>query len=451
MLLCARSSWDRLKHIEESDGSTIERALPSPRAGNRWRERIDQRLARHRSLACRWPIVITAGVVAGALVPQAPLRDATTLDPASDVTLAVSAAFLAFSPVFRLLDALMLLGTHQHYAVVSTLVIGAVAWRATRGSWWKPPRPWRQITIRWALVSTATLGVYALSLSPVVPPLSLRVADPDVVVVDFHSHTNFSWDGRPWFTVERNRAWHRAAGWNVAYITDHTTLLGAAQGIAANPRRAGADTTLLPGVETRRTHLVVLGLTPDDWTVLLHGDAKTRPQHDPRHVVIQVIPSPLMGIAHFEKGGWGPRLGLELSDADPRGLAQEQLERAALLEVADARNLAVVAGSNNHGWTSTPVAWSLLRIPGWRGLTPEALDVEIQNRLRDEGRRAVRIVERYGADVRRGIGGLAVTVPAALWHVLATLTFGERLSWLAWAWGGWLAGVLRSRPLVASR
>jgi hypothetical protein len=355
------------------------------------------------------------------------------------MSLSVPPAYLVLSPVCGLLDAVTLLGTTQHYALLCTVVIAVMAWRAGRAARGRPRRASREVAILLGVVPAAILGVYALSLLRPRPALALRVADPDVVVVDFHSHTNFSWDGRASFTVQRNRDWHRAGGWNVAYITDHTTLAGAALGIAENPRRAGDDTVLLAAVETRRTHLVVLGMTPDDWQTLRDGDGESRVRYSPGHVVIQAIPSDLETIAHPENGRIGPLVAIELSDGDPRGLEQEQRDRAALLETADRAGLAVVASSNNHGWTSTPVAWSLLRIPGWRDLTPEALDLEIQNRLRNEGRRAVRIVERYGADVHASAGGVVATVPLVLWHVLATLTPGERLSWLVWAWGSWLA------------
>ncbi len=385
-------------------------------------------------MSWRWPTIATAAIVAGALFPQAPLRDAETMLAATEVTLAVPLTFLVLSPICRLLDAVMLLGAHQHYALVGTIVMGALAWRGARWAWRRPCRAAHEVWLLCGAVPAAILGVYALGLFAKPPPLSLRVADPHVVVVDFHSHTNFSWDGRGSFTVERNRAWHRAAGWNVAYITDHTTLAGAAQAIAVNPRRAGDDTVVLPAVETRRTHFVVLGMTEEDWRVLRYGNRTSLVPYDPRHVVILTIPSALERLARREYARIGPLLGIELSDADPRGLMQGQLERAELLDVADRQGLAVVASSNNHGWTSTPVAWSLLRIPGWRDLAPEALDLAIQDRVRTEGRRAVRIVERYAADVPQTLGGLAATVPAIAWHVLATLTPTERFVWLAWAW-----------------
>ena len=56
------------------------------------------------------------------------------------------------------------------------------------------------------------------------------------------------------------RAWHRDAGFNVAYITDHRTFEGARDGWSNNPVHAGDGTVLLPGIEVvwRGEHVNVL-------------------------------------------------------------------------------------------------------------------------------------------------------------------------------------------------
>ena len=40
----------------------------------------------------------------------------------------------------------------------------------------------------------------------------IRLASPDDLALDFHSHTNRSHDGWSLFTAARNRAWHEAGG-----------------------------------------------------------------------------------------------------------------------------------------------------------------------------------------------------------------------------------------------
>jgi hypothetical protein len=240
------------------------------------------------------------------------------------------------------------------------------------------------------------------------------------------------------------RAWHRAGGWDVAYVTDHLKLAGAELGMAANPRHAGEGTVLLPGVECRTDglHLLVLGMTAAGLATL-RTDVEsrgTRLRDGRDHTVIHTIPGNLERMAHRSRARPGTPVGIEASDGGPHGLDQMQRQREEVIAIAQRRNFALVAGSNNHGWSSTPAAWSLLRIPGWRDLTPEALGVRIEALLRQEGFRAVQVVERHGADPDATRLGLAATAPAVAWHVLATLTPAERLSWLVWTWGLALAG-----------
>jgi hypothetical protein len=260
------------------------------------------------------------------------------------------------------------------------------------------------------------------------------------VVVDFHSHTSFSRDGRWGFTVERNREWHRAGGWHVAYVTDHIDgvkkeNLGT---LTANPRRAGDGTVLLPGVERRcdGRHFLILGVRHRDcW--MLGAEPRNRPAtlpFDREHAVIQTTPVKLHRVTAPESTAIRGLVGIELSDGSPHGLDQMQRDHDKLLAIADGSNLAVVAGSNNHGWTYAPLAWNLLRIPGWRDLTPEALGGAIEERLQRERRHAVTVVERYTAHPGSTPVGLVATVPAVAWHMLAPLTPAERASWIGWVW-----------------
>src|SRR5262245_46681165 len=77
-----------------------------------------------------WPGAVTVGVLAGALFPEAPVRDAQTLQVVSDVGLHVPAAYVVLAPLCNVLDALTLLSTRQHYAIVTTVAIVVAAWVA---------------------------------------------------------------------------------------------------------------------------------------------------------------------------------------------------------------------------------------------------------------------------------------------------------------------------------
>ena len=109
--------------------------------------------------------------------------------------------------------------------------------------------------MRRALIGVAIvlgLAVAAVLLPRPVP--RLVAGGTGVAVLDLHSHTKASHDGRPGWTAERLAAWHAAQGFQAAYVTDHNLPF---QGTDA------AAIRLLPGVEwsVYRQHIVALGAT----------------------------------------------------------------------------------------------------------------------------------------------------------------------------------------------
>ena len=153
--------------------------------------------------------------------------------PAADATLIHSASYTMLAPICTVLDALTLLSLQQHAAVLATAVLCVIIWRVLRAL------SVRTSILREAGVALATLGtiviVYGTGAVIPRPMAAIMMHDPNDVVIDFHSHTNSSWDGRSWFTPERNRAWHAGAGFDVAYITDHKSLAGALAGMRRKP------------------------------------------------------------------------------------------------------------------------------------------------------------------------------------------------------------------------
>jgi hypothetical protein len=137
---------------------------------------------------------------------------------------------------------------------------------------------------------------------------------------------------------------------------------------------------------------------------------------------------------------------IELIDGAPRGLGQVRRERARIIALADSFDLALVAGSNHHGWGRTATGWTLMYLPGWRGLTPEQLAYAIERAIRLGGRRTTKVVERYVADTETGVA-LPLTLPLVTWGMLRTLSTEERVVWLAWG----LALYLLSRLTILRR
>jgi len=139
---------------------------------------------------------------------------------------------------------------------------------------------------------------------------------------------------------------------------------------------------------------------------------------------------------------------IEFADASPRGFAQLDSARGRVLRLADSLDLAVVAGSDNHGWGRTPAAWSLLTVPGWRRVSSDSLSSLIVACIRRQGRRAVRVVERRRPNASHG-AALALIVPAMVWTMLTQIRWPERVSWLLWTWGAWGAALVALRASSA--
>lgn len=349
---------------------------------------------------------------------------------------------LAIAPACTVLDQLSLLTLDQHVAVLLSL---AALWlgvrrirRRARRKAGMPPRRRRTELAGAALGLVLFVGVYAVGALADRPMARLTLADPDAVIVDFHSHTDHSHDGRPAFDVERRRAWHAAAGFHAAYLSDHRTWTAWQEGAARNPRRAAEGTTLLPALELRVAgkHANMLGAPeryeraidddPVDWDRVLEAT----PPQAPDPTLVLVLPAHLEGApAHRSRQAPG-FVALELVDASPRGLAQSRRRRGELLHAARSLDLALVAGSNHHGWGRTAAAWTVLRIPGWRDLDAEGLDAAIQRELHGKRFGATHVLERTAVTT---VGAtLPLTLPALVWHTSATLAPGERAAALGY-------------------
>src|SRR5215203_3050174 len=285
------------------------------------------------------------------------------------------------------------------------------------------------------------VGLYAVAVLVPRPMAALETVRPAVLAVDFHAHTKHSHDGRWNWEAEDVRTWHRKAGFDVAYISDHRTFEGAREGWANNPQQAGERTILLPAIEAvwQGEHVNILDadrmyrgiLDPalrDVDTEALRL-ASLVPGNEP--VLIETIPGDLSRVVAAKGKGTAGVRAIELVDGAPRGLAQARQQRARILDIADSANIALVAGSDHHGWGHAAAAWTLLVLPGWRAAPPEEVSRAITATLRSGGRGATKVVERYVANTDRATL-VPFTVPLVAWGMLRTLSVDERVVWFAW-------------------
>ena len=387
------------------------------------------------------PIVLTVLVVAGWLFGPSALAHPTGGTP-EGIHLEVGWDYLVMAPVANVLDTLSLLTLDQHYAVLATLILVCGVWRLVR----------RRKRRGWLARAGIELGVAALSLAGLLafyaygilglrPMGALVVEDGEVVVLDVHSHTDHSHDGRSGFDAEDRREWHASAGFDAVYVSDHRTWQGYAEGAALNPDRAGEGTVLLPALEIvfEGKYASALG---ESWRYrravddnYLSADTLYRmlDRGVPRPTLVLTVPGGLDDVPSATPDSIG-YVAIEVNDASPRGLQQSRRDRAKLLRMADSLDLAPVAASNNHGWGRTAAAWTLIRIPGWRSLSPQALGQAIEDRIHADRRDATTVVERRSPYAGESRVALAMTAPAIAWQMFGGMGLAERLSWLAWTW-----------------
>ncbi|HEX8850829.1 MAG TPA: hypothetical protein VF761_14965 [Gemmatimonadaceae bacterium] len=383
-------------------------------------------------------LVLSTLVVAGAFRSAPPVEAAAGLPSAATLgeSLRLPVAYLATSPASELLDALTLLTPGQHGAIFVWILGIFIVWRVVR---------WRRFSLgreaaAFVVFLVAYAGVYAVGLLAPRPMAAIAVSDGDALAVDVHSHTSASHDGRRGFDAEDNRRWHAAAGFAAAYVTDHVDFTGVEAGMSRNPARAGQGTVLLPGIESALpgAHVMVLGARRETGIDRQGTLDLARLRASPGLVVVLAFPARLASVPS--------RIVLnavEGSDGAPRGLRFTRMHVVQIRAFAAAHGLARVAGSNNHGWGRTAAAWTVLRIPGWRGMSAVTLDSAIRATIRRGA--GVRVVLRAAVAPPASNAAWIATPLLVAWEILRRLSPAERLVWLAWIWVPLALPALRRR------
>jgi len=393
----------------------------------------------------RVPLILSALLALSAVFAVAPLRDAQT--GVAEGRLRLPLGYIVFAPLGDVLDAMSTLSVRQHVALMVTELALYAMWRTRRRRFRLSPRPSLLAEFAGATAVVLSLAGAYLVLTLVDRPMSaLDVSNPDEVIVDFHSHTNASWDGRRSFTDERNRAWHEAAGFDVAYVTDH--LPSDRVTASVPPARGLGHTLLLPSfeIECQGMHVVVLGASPAEARAWCNGDqpdwldgSGASGALSSSAVVIGTLPGQLDQLAHADVSS------MEVVDGSPRALEQLAREDSRVMAVADRYGLSLVTGSNLHGWGRTAVAWTAIEIPGWRALSPEALDATIRAHLRARPDGAVHVIERRRVRPGESAVSLVSTLPDVAWNMLVMMSPSERLSWMIWIWLIWVGSQTLTR------
>ncbi|HEX7977796.1 MAG TPA: hypothetical protein VF461_04295 [Gemmatimonadaceae bacterium] len=391
------------------------------------------------------PLLIVVLLIVSAPFAVDPIRDAATGGPVAEATLRRAGGYLLLAPISAVLDTITLLSLRQHVALIVTLVLGWALW------WWwtrrkvdlavAPGRRAVRLAARVGIALAVLAGVYAVALLVPRPMAALETAGPNILSVDFHAHTKYSHDGRWNWDPEDVRRWHDKAGFGVAYITDHRTFEGAREGWANNPTQAGEKTVLLPAIEAvwKGQHVNVLDADRMYSGIL---DASLRDVDDDalrlaslvtgnEPVLIQTIPDDLSKVQTAQGPGTRGVRAIEVVDGAPRGLTQSRLDRARIIHLADSTNIALVSGSDHHGWGHAASGWTMMLLPGWRGAAPDEISRAISATLRNNGRGTTKVVERYIAS-SEDAALVPFTVPIVTWGMFRSLSLDERIVWFAW-------------------
>jgi len=185
-------------------------------------------------LRWRLPVVLTACVVLAQLFALDPLVDVVTGTAPQTARLVYPVFHVVFAPLTLLAD---WLNGGSRRDLIGFGVWAAVAYvlarLAVRGA---PPARRARREAGWALLFVLGLAAFVAWGTWMSRPIPrLAVSDPDLLVLDVHSHTALSHDGRPGFGAARNAAWHARAGFDVAFVTDHN-VFGAARAWSGRAR-----------------------------------------------------------------------------------------------------------------------------------------------------------------------------------------------------------------------
>jgi hypothetical protein len=189
--------------------------------------------------------------------------------------------------------------------------------------------------------------------------------------------------------------------------------------------RDGDEHPILIGVDPKR-----MRITSPDWkAAAVAADGGPAPP-----ILLLSLPGDILRIPLDETDGAVRVAGIEAADGSPRGMAQAARDRDAIVALAGTLHLALVSASDNHGWGRTAPAWSVMRIPGWRDMTPAQLDIAIRRTIVAEGSHAIDVIARRTAPPPGNVFETAAGGIMVADVMMRTMSLSDRLSWLAWSW-----------------
>lgn len=352
-------------------------------------------------------VALGIAVIAAAFVPLPALVDAVTGSPIWDADLSLPLGYVVLAPVSNVLDALTQLSMDRAVALlVSWVVVLALLGAVRHGSTVR-----RIVRTLVGAAIPVLLAVAAVFLPRPVPRLVSPESDEGVSILDFHSHTAASHDGRHGWTPADVAQWHAAQGFAAAYITDHNI-----------PFDGSDDDTipLLPGAEwsVYRQHIVALGnVGPLDLAPYSHDTPGMVGLFAALHArgAIAIASLPEYWRNHWDDLDQFVAAGIdgfEIVNCAPKALEFPSAGRKKVIDLAARHDLLVDGASDNHGWGKVTCVWNLAK-EGSHGFHDNQV--------------VARPVALAQGDLPAWDAGY--TQP---WLMLRALSWPERISWLTW-------------------
>lgn len=402
-------------------------------------------------LRWRLPLALSACVVIAQLFPLSPLVDVVTWSAPVTARLVYPVFHVVFAPFTLLADWLNGGSRRDLIGFAAWLAVAYVLIRlAVRG-------PARGRAVREALYAAAilvALGAFVGWGYWLQRPIPRLVAtDPGALVLDVHSHTSLSHDGRPSFGAEQNSAWHARAGFDAAFVTDHNVWMALVHGGTGARDAAEPGATLLDGEEISLSgiHVLALGTThvipyrPYDASWDSTG-ALIRRLHADSIFLIPTLPEDWRhhtGEAFGQLSEWGVD-GFEIWTSAPQAMDLPPAGRRTVIGWSRLEHKPVFGSTDMHGFGNAASVWNLVQLPGWRALGDSALTRAILARLRTGGVTANQVValRRWLPETRLGS---AFSVPVNFVTLLRAASRWHALALLGWIWVVALAASYRKR------
>ncbi|MEW6040641.1 MAG: hypothetical protein AB1633_03895 [Elusimicrobiota bacterium] len=211
--------------------------------------------------------------------------------------------------------------------------------------------------LRIFLIPLIFITTVLLLITFIPPKYKLLNKNPNLLLVDFHSHTSFSHDGLA--TPLRSALWHKKHNFDFFFVTDHSENKYF-EIIKSDPE---LRSNIFPGEEVsdkNGTHLLILGLeTP--LPVDLRNTETTKIVSYVHKTGGAVV------VAH-----WWHKINSSMEDLKNAGIDGFEIyghevtpltkfTQNKIIEFCRKNNLAMLGGSNWHGWGTRNDVWTIFR------------------------------------------------------------------------------------------